>query len=253
MKKRRPANEKKKARKKTFLFILPKKQKRDRIAARIKNVGKENTMHEELYISDRSKLHIILPIIGGLLLPFSFAVYTVKNGSGEFSFYLDFAMLLPACFFLLLSFMISDKKKITLCYPYFSILGFEFLRFGTVTLFNREIPFDFYIVSAFIMLCAAGYSFILFFISSGKLRSKIPLIVWSVLMTALAIFSIADGIIPFCAYQEIINEGNAVKYVAVSRFISVLLLNLSGFIIGIALKDDKVREEKRMRKAKEKN
>ena len=204
-------------------------------------------MHEELYVSEKSKIRFVFFAVGLVLLPFSFIEFAVREGVASFSgrFCLPMLAFGLAC---LLTVLDRDGKKLKFfLFPYAALLVGEFLRFGTVTIFNRVIPFDVYIISAFFMLAAFGYTFILYFVVTGKLRSKIPLLSWSCLMLIAAILSMILRIVPFFAFEDVLDGRLCV---GVSDFIAFLIFDLSGAALGIALRDDKVKEENRILREK---
>lgn len=204
-------------------------------------------MHEELYLPKNSPLRFLLFAVGILLLPFSFAEYVVTDGVSAFGFHFDPALFAEAALFCLPLFASPGEKPMRLAYPYFALTALEFLRFGTVTILGREIVFNFYIFSAFLMLCGVGFSFILLFIAMGKMRSKLSLYLWTALLTALAVVSLVYEIVPFYA-RDAIGEGE-VRF-GLSRVFSFFLSLLPGFFDALFLKDDLVKAEKSARKNK---
>ena len=99
------------------------------------------------------------------------------------------------------------------------------------------------------MLAACGYSFLLFFIAEGKLRSRIPLFVWSALMLSFTAVSLIQKIVPFYAYTDI-TEGEL--HFGLSFLVVFLLYNLTGILVASFLKDDLVKEERRKKKESQK-
>lgn len=202
-------------------------------------------MHEELYIGENSRIRYAMLVFAILLLPFSLFVFAVVDGVPGFSFRLNLPLVV-LCLLTAAAFPEKDARSLMrFAYPYIGLLVFEFLRFGVVSLFNLALPTDEYFVSAFFMLAALGYSFILFFIAQGKMRTKIFLILWSVLMTVLAVLSMSFGILPFFAYSDITS---GTLTVSVSDFIAFLLLNACPLLLAAVLKDDKVKAERKARK-----
>lgn len=204
-------------------------------------------MHEELYVRDGSKIRYAMLVFSIILLPFSLLEFAVRNGTPEFSFRLNTPLLSAAVMMFLSFFDGLFKSLMRFLYPYLALLVAEFLRFGTVSIFNREMPFDIYVISAFFMLAAFGFTFILYFIAQGKMRTKIFLICWPVLMAILATVSIIVRILPFGAYDQVTK---GVFCIGVSDYIAFLLLNASGLSVAFALRDDKVKKEKKERKSR---
>ena len=206
-------------------------------------------MHAELYLEKNRKLSVILAVIGGILLTFSFINMIFNKGSFQIFFSFD-SVLLAFSGFLLSYFYFQPEEKIhRLAYPHLALLAVLFLRFGSVTIFGREIPFDRYIFYAVFMLAACGYSFLLFFIAEGKLRSRIPLFVWSALMLSFTAVSLIQKIVPFYAYTDI-TEGEL--HFGLSFLVVFLLYNLTGILVASFLKDDLVKEERRKKKESQK-
>ena len=204
-------------------------------------------MHEELYLNERPWIRIVFLAAGILLLPLSLLEAAVRGGEFSFSFFFNTPLLVCASLMLLPMTDQSGKNLKLYLYPFLSLLAFEFFRFGTVGLFNRSLPFDVYIISAMFMLAAFGYSFILYFISLGKMRSKLPLLIWSSFMLVLAALSAGIRTVPFFAYEEI-TEGRLC--VGISNLAAFLVLNASGVALGVALRDDKTKEEARLLRQK---
>lgn len=198
-------------------------------------------MHEQLYISNDRALRTLLFVNGLCLLPFAFLNLTLRNGVSELSFCFDFALLAASVGLSLLFILPFKQKTRCLILPHLALLVCQFLRFGTVTLLDREIPFDFYISSALFMAAAFGNSFIVFFVCEGKIRSKIALFVFPGLMVLLALCSLIFSIPPFFVLEEI-NKG--AHCLGITRAVSFILYNLSPVLLALFLKDDKIKKEK---------
>ena len=199
-------------------------------------------MHEELYLPEKSFLKPAVLVCGIVLLPFALFNLSFINGQLSFVFHFDTALLLFAVGLSLFFFLPVEKQPALLNIPYAALLAAEFLRFGTVSLFNRVLPFDFYIASAAMFFAAFGNEFFIFFIAQGKLRSRLPLIILSVLMTVLAVCSLSVGFVPFAVYEQI-TTGDYI--VSLSRGIALILVQLPAVLLAFALKSDKVKAEKK--------
>ncbi len=197
-------------------------------------------MHEELYIPNDRPLRTLLFANGLCLLPFAFLNLTLRNGVSLFSFFFDFALLAASVGMSLIFLLPVGQKMHCLNLPHLSLLVCQFLRFGTVTLLNRELSFDFYISSAVFMAASLGNAFIVFFIAEGKIRNKIPLFVFPGLMATLAVCSLVFEFPPFSVLEEV---SKGVRCVSVTRALSFLIYNLSPIVLACFLKSDKYKFE----------
>ena len=203
-------------------------------------------MHEELYIPGSKALKNILLVLGMFILPFSLLSFGLRDGKFFLDMQFDLAFLAASLTVSSERFLPIKEKKQLICLPYYSLVILLFLRFGTVTLFDREIPFERYLPSALLMIASFGYSFILYFITEGKMRTKVFLFIWSILMELIALFSAVFSVPPFVVYDEI-TEGQ--KIFSISTLIAFIFFNTTPLVIAFFLKDDKVKAEKKLRKA----
>ena len=206
-------------------------------------------MHEELYLASRSKIKYAFLITGLLLLPLSFLRLSLRDGAAFFEIAFELPILLTGAAFLMIFFENVFSSMMRLAYPFLALLLGEFLRFGSISIFDRELPFDLFLVSAAFSPLALGYAFMLYFIANGKMRTKIPLLVFSALCYAAAAASCITRVPPFFAYDKV-TEG-ALCF-SLSHLIAFLAVNTAGLIIGLALRDDKAKAERREAKARKK-
>ena len=206
-------------------------------------------MHEELYLDPKSKLKYLLFAVGVLLLPFSLFEFSLKDGAAYFAFSFDLPLFAASVLFILIFFEKLFKTAARLTFPFFALLICEFMRFGTVSLFERKLPFNIFIVSATIMGLSFIYTFLLYFITAGKMRSKVPILLFSLLLYTLAAVSLALRWIPFFAYE---NTTDGAHFFSISYLAAFALLNSAGFFIALSLKDDRVLKEKKERRERKK-
>lgn len=203
-------------------------------------------MHEELYLPESKALKNILLVLGMLILPFSLLSFGLRNGKFFLEMQFDLVFLVASFTVSSARFLPIKEKKQLICLPYYSLLILLFLRFGTVTLFDRVISFERYLPSALLMIASFGYSFIFYFITEGKMRTKVFLWIWNILMELIALLSAAFAIPPFVVYDEI-TEGQQIFNI--STFIVFILFNTAPLVIAFFLKDEKVKAEKKLQKA----
>ena len=201
-------------------------------------------MHEELYFKSKDPLRVLLFVSGILLLPFSFCNFSIVSGEPKVVFLFDLPLLLGAAGLSALFFLPFDQRKEFLLIPYGAVLAAEFLRFGTVTIFERAIPFDRYITAAVFMLASFFAVFFLFFIAQGKLRSKLPLFILPGVLCAAAICSMIFSFPPFFVLEEI-TEG--ARITSVSYGAAFILYNATVVMIALNLCSDRVRDERKKR------
>ena len=202
-------------------------------------------MHEELYFKSKDPLRVLLFVSGILLLPFAFCNFSIVSGAPKVIFLFDLPLLLGAVGLSALFFLPFDQRKELLLIPYGAVLASEFLRFGTVTIFERAIPFDRYLSAVAFMLASFFTVFFLFFIAQGKLRSRLPLFILPAVLGAAALFSMIFSFPPFFVLEGI-TEGTAIT--SVSCGAAFILYNATVVMIALNLRDDKVREERKKRK-----
>ena len=206
-------------------------------------------MHEELYISENSKIRFLMLTVGILLLPFSFFCFAVIDGKPDLSFQLDIPLLFTGVLFIVVFFEKQFSTLMRFGYPFIALLICEFCRFGTVSLFDRVISFEYYIVSAAFMGCAFGFTFILYFVAIGKMRTRLPLFAFSALNLIVAIVSPILRIIPFVAYDDTVSGR---KFFSISYLVAFLIINGAALGITLALRDDKAKEERRQKRLQKK-
>ena len=198
-------------------------------------------MHEQLYLKEKSFFKPACLACGILLLPFALFNFAYVNGEPSFAFCFDTALLLFSVGLSLTFFLPLEQNMALLNIPYAALLVTEFLRFGTVSIFNRKLSFDYYLASVAMMATAFGMEFFIFFIAQGKIRSRLPLFVFPAVMIALTVCSLVFSIVPFAVRSEIVTGD---RIYSLSRGIAMLIAQLPAILLGIALQSDKVKKEK---------
>ena len=188
-------------------------------------------------------------VIGILLLPLSFFDLSIRDGALSFAWSFDF-IALAASIILSLTYFFTAEKFHYQNLPFLAVLVLEFMRFGTVTLLNNEIPFESYILSAYFMLGALCTAFVIYFVAEGKIRSRVPLIVWPALLIVFATVSLIVGFPPLASYTDV-TEGVFVR--SISGYVQFLFFYSTPIMMAIALKSDHFpKKEKRKKKKQEK-
>ncbi|MBP3322462.1 MAG: hypothetical protein J6M12_08905 [Clostridia bacterium] len=206
-------------------------------------------MYEQLLYPQKHPVKNIIFAIGLILLPFAFFEFSLQNGKFVFDWTFDLIDFAASVCLSVTWFLPTSRNFHYQNIPFIAVLVMEFLRFGSVSLLGNEIPFESYIASAFFMLGALGSAFVMYFVAEGKMRSRAPLIFWSVLMMVIAPVSLIVGVPPFGAYTEIV-EGTLVRNL--SGCIQFVLFYSVPLLLAIALKSDHFpKKQKRKNRKKE--
>lgn len=204
-------------------------------------------MYEQLLYPQKHPVRIILFVIGILLLPLSFFDLSIRDGVFTFAWSFDLVAL-AASVTLSLTYFFPAEKFHYQNIPFLAVVILEFMRFGTVTLFNNEIPFESYILSAYFMLGSVGVAFAFFFVAEGKMRSRLPVILWSSFLLVFATVSLIVGFPPLASYTEIV-EGVFVR--SISGYIQFILFYSVPLLVAVALKSDHFPKKEKKKKKKE--
>ncbi|MBQ8912079.1 MAG: hypothetical protein IJY89_05870 [Clostridia bacterium] len=204
-------------------------------------------MYEQLLYPQKHPVRMIIFIIGILLLPLSFFDLSIRDGAFTFVWSFDFVAFAASIAVSATYFLPTDNFHFQNA-PFLVVLALEFMRFGTVTLFNNEIPFESYILSAYFMLGTVGVSFIYYFVAEGKMRSRLPMILWSSFLLVFATISLIVGFPPLAAYTEI-TEGIFVR--SISGYLQFILFYSIPIIVSVALKSDHFPKKQKKKKRKE--
>ena len=205
-------------------------------------------MYEQLLYPQKHPVRIIIFVIGLLLLPLSFFDLSIRDGAFSFAWSFDLVAL-AASVVLSLTYFFPAEKFHYQNLPFIVVVVLEFMRFGTVTLFNNEIPFESYILSAYFMLGSVGAAFIFYFVAEGKMRSRLPMILWSTFLLVFATVSLIVGFPPLASYTEIV-EGVFVR--SISGYLQFVLFYSVPLLVATALKSDHFPKKQKRKKNKSK-
>ena len=202
-------------------------------------------MYEQLLYPQKHPVRIAIFVIGLVLLPFAFFDFSIQYGRFIFEWSFDFIELLASVSLSVTYFLPAHKKFHYQNIPYLTVLVAEFLQFGSVTLLGNEIPFVPYVASAFVMLGSLGAAFITHFVAEGKMRSRVPMILWSSLLIAVSVVTLCVAIPPYGVYTEI-TEGTLVRNL--SGCIWFVLFYSTPILLAIALKSDHFPKKQKRKK-----
>lgn len=205
-------------------------------------------MYEQLLYPEKHPLRLVIFIIGILLLPFSFFDLSVRDGALTFAWSFDIVAF-AASIAVSATYFLPARNFHFQNIPFLLVLVLEFMRFGTVTLLNNEIPFESYILSAFFMLGTVGVSFVFYFVAEGKMRSRLPMIIWSSFLLVLATVSLIVGFPPLASYTDI-TEGVFVR--SISGYIQFVLFYSIPLLVAAALKSDHFPKKQKKKKRQDK-
>jgi hypothetical protein len=203
-------------------------------------------MYEQLLYPQKHPVRIVIFVLGALLLPFSFFDLSIRDGVFTFAWSFDL-IAFAASIMLSLTYFFPAEKFHYQNLPYLLVLVMEFMRFGSVTLLNNEISFESYILSAYFVLGAVGTAFVFHFVAEGKIRSRLPMILWPSILIFLATVSLIVGFPPLGAYTDV-NEGVFVR--SISGYIQFVLFYSAPILAGAVMKSDHFPKKEKKKKQK---